>query len=198
MKDESTIIGVQYEEWKNNILIIEVLHKINYKSNLSPIKFGVHNDTICTILFNEMLNTLLVGDYTGRVVQYNLNSSFYTPKMVKDYGKLENGEITSSAQFGTIATMKRSGRSLFTFINMNTRKIFIKHINSAIQYIYSMHFCRVKQNSALALVFSGECPNFSYDKTDIFDVTEIFNILNISSNKFNNNILLNKKNNFSL
>ena len=192
LSDEKTVVGVDYEG-DSDVLILENITKYIDSSYL-PIRFGEHKRLIKTILYNKKINALLVGDTSGRVIQYDLGSSVtIRPKMVKDYGMFKIRSANSSANFGNLAVIGGEGQYLFIIINMKTRQVIAKSEISAIKDVSSINLCLINNNSQLALTLSGKISEYTEQKTDIYDITEVYCSSNDFSKNLSQNILLSKK-----
>ena len=58
---------------------------------------------------------------------------------------------------------------------MKKRKVIAKGIRTAIGYIYSLRFCRISE-SEMHLAVGGIGRDYSKSKTDLFDVSKLFNL----------------------
>ena len=171
------IIGIDYDDTTK--LILEY---IKYNKNISSIRFGFHKSLITSIQFNEHLNTLFVGDSSGRLLEYSLeNPSF--PKIVKEYGFLDIGCVICSTQFDSLLVVG-GYNGKFIIIDMKTREIVARR-RTAISHINSIKFCKLQNNKRLALIVCGDYFNDSKYKSDIFDVSDFL--------KYNENKIITSK-----
>ena len=153
---------------KNNILKSQDITRKEIKVIIDQ-----KRSPISTMIFNLNLNSLLVGGYNGRLSQYGRNH-FGDLKKLKDYGNVGVGRIFAidlSENFVVVGG--KNGK--ISLIDMKKRELIRKGIKTGIRSIYSLQFCRVSQNE-MHLAVGGETKNYSFSKTDLFDVSKLFNL----------------------
>ena len=171
MSDQKTIIGAEYnEEKKHSQIVIEDI--TNQDEEYSPVKINQHKNQIWNILIDEDNNSLYVGDYNGRMVEYSLSLKHNYGEIIKDYEDLGVGIITSSVNLGqTIVFAGYGGR--LGFIDTQKRELLENKIQMAPRYIKSMELCWVEnQQSQLKALLTVNGWFYDYSsKTDVLDVT---------------------------
>ena len=126
-----------------------------------------------TMIFNQNLNSLLVGVRNGCLFQYGRNL-FGDFKKQKEYGKVGVGVIIASDWSGNFAVVGgRNGK--ISLIDMTKREVIAKGITTAIGEVFSLQFCRVSRNQ-MYLAVGGKNNDYSNSKTDFFDVSGLFNL----------------------
>ena len=126
---------------------------------------------IFTMIFNQSLNSLLIGNINRSVLQYERDSSGILRKK-KDYGDIGVGCVLASDSSGDFAVVG-GDNGIIKLIDMRTRKVFEKGIETAIGRIESLQFCRVS-TTEMHLVVGGRGRNYSDSKTDLFDLSKLF------------------------
>jgi hypothetical protein len=104
-----------------------------------------------------------VGGLCGSLFQFCLSSL----KVVKNYGKIGVGEIFSIDIHGDLAVIGGNNDS-FVIVNIKKREVVTKPKITAFGWIYSLRFCQVKDK--LLLIVGGKYPDYSQNKTDIFEI----------------------------
>lgn len=176
LSNERSIVGVQYKYGgKNNIILKEDI--LNDNPDYGPQIFALLNlHNVYTILADEETGSLLAGDSIGNLVQYDLEDGFE----LKYYIFLGIGSITAVRCLGKIAIL--GGQYNCTFIDLQKREcIMEKSIKTAVEGIYSVELYQMinKFNeNKIYLLVSGGKPDYSQKKTDIFDVTDVFELRN--------------------
>ena len=129
--------------------------------------------SINTMRFNRKINSLLMGNNKGCVFQYGRESSGYFKKQ-KEYGNIEVGSIFAIDCSGDFAVV--GGRKgIIKLIDMKSRKLLGKGIKTAFKWIEFVQFCRVSKTE-MHLAVGGGKKNYSNSKTDLFDVSRVFNL----------------------
>lgn len=174
LSNERSIVGVQYKYGsKNNIILKEDI--LNDNPDYGPQVFAILNlHNVYTILADESTGSLLAGDSIGNLVQYDLEDGYE----LKYYIFLGIGSITSVKHLGKIAVF--GGQYNCTFIDMERRECLTqKSLRTAVEGIYSVELItlvnRFKENKVYLTVCGGK-PDYSQKKTDIFDVTDVFEL----------------------
>lgn len=159
-----------------NILIFENMKDPN-KTDIIRF-FGRHHDSISTMVFSIELNSLLVGDILGTIIQYDLNEGRGNLKTTKIYKDLGIGNLYSSTCFRNLAFFG-GNKSKVVIIDIQSRKVIGRSFSTAIKFIYSLQICRVNIDRIL-LVVSGKYSDFSKKKSDVFDISMVFQKINKS------------------
>ena len=171
LSDNETILGVQYKG------VYNLIKKENMNGPIESIfSYKGNEDSIYTMLLNEKTSTFLVGEDNndnGKLLKYDLING----KIIKDYGSLGIRSIFSSTRLNNICFFSGHGCQSFTIINDYKNNVIFIPIKSAIQYNQSIEICEVKdltnKTSIFMLVVTGNRPDYSNNKTDIFNVTSL-------------------------
>lgn len=172
LSNERSIVGVQYKYGgKNNIILKEDI--LNDNPDYGPQIFALLNlHNVYTVMADEETGSLLAGDSIGNLVQYDLEDGFE----LKYYIFLGIGSITAAKSLGKIAVL--GGQYNCTFIDLVNREIILqKSLKTAVEGIYSVELIQMvnkyRENKVYLMVCGGQ-PDYSQKKTDVFDVTEVF------------------------
>ena len=172
LSNERSIVGVQYKYGgKNNIILKEDI--LNDNPDYGPQIFALLNlHNVYTVMADEETGSLLAGDSIGNMVQYDLEDGFE----LKYYIFLGIGSITAAKSLGKIAVL--GGQYNCTFIDLQRREIVLqKSLKTAVEGIYSVELIQMinkYREKKVYLMASGGKPDYSQKKTDVFDVTEVF------------------------
>ena len=139
-----------------------------------PMQIHKKGSEISTMIFNQNLNSLLVGKENGCLLQFE-RDLFGDLKKLKDYGDIELGEISASDWLGDFAVVG-GDTWMISLINMKKREVIQKKIKTAIELIYSLQFCKVSLNQIYLVVGGIGRKDYSDSKTDWFDVSDFFNL----------------------
>jgi hypothetical protein len=148
---------------------------LNDNPDYGPQIFAILNlHNVYTVLADENTGSLLAGDSIGNLVQYDLEDGHE----LKYYIFLGIGSITSVKSLGKIAVL--GGQYNCTFIDLERRECLTqKSLQTAIEGIYSVELItlvnRFKENKVYLTVCGGK-PDYKQKKSDIFDVTDIFEL----------------------
>ena len=107
-------------------------------------------------------------------MQFSLDFQGNFGKLLKDYGDLKLGNITSSCSFGDFAVFGGDNGKL-AFINVKNREYLGNTFELAPKKIHSIEICWVKQKhsqSKALLAVSGYYYDYFF-KTDLLDITNI-------------------------
>ena len=160
----------------------------------SKVEFGgssLFNFYISTMIFDEDTGSLYRGDNHGQLVQYKVNTASQTCEEVRDYGKLGIGEITSSHRFLHFIFFGGSDGKI-RVLDMSTCEFLPGHIDTSISKIISLQVC-VKTQKEIYMAVSGEKPDYSNDKTDLFDISGLLSKDPVMLRKFLSNYPINRK-----
>ena len=164
LDDAKHVIGMDARDPSK--LILE-----NIENGSNVIFRGTHLSKfyISTLVFDEDTGSLYSGDNYGHVVQYKVNTSNQTCKQVKTYQDLGIGGITSSYRFLHFVFFG-GDQSKIRVLDISTGKLLSGHINTSIKKICSFEVC-MKNPKQIYLTVSGLEPDYSDDKTDLFDLS---------------------------
>ena len=172
------LIGVQFFKSKpsrfdDNVHKNLVLEKISHGDIISVEHFGVHDDTVNSVLVNKRVGALLVGDSEGRLVQYDLSEGRSMLRVQRDYGEIHSGQISCFAALGQFAFIGTFDY-VVKVVDMRRRLLLSGSVTTAIQIIYSLQICRVTSNKVF-LTVTGKNPNYLSGQSDIYDVSILSN-----------------------
>ena len=193
LDDAEHVIGV--DERNATKLILENIN------NGSKVKFrgSKSNDySITTLVYDKKSRSLYTGDDDGHLVQHKVDTSKLTCEEVKNYGDLRIGCICSSARFMHFVFFGGS-KGKIRVLNLSTGELLPGNIETSIGWIISLQVC-VKKANEINLAVSGENPDFSEDKTDLFDLSGLLRndpiIQRKSASEYLNNETFTSKLNF--
>ena len=167
LDDAKHVIGVDGSDLTK--LIIE--NPQNQKAD----KFGWSDsffNFIASLLYDELTGFLYSGDTHSKLLQYKIDTASKTCQRLKDYGDLRIGKIYSCHRFLDFVFFGGS-RSKIRVLDLSTGELLPGCLETAIEYIFSLHVC-VKSHDEIYLAVSGSRPDYSEDKTDLFDVRGLF------------------------
>ena len=153
-------MGVDKLSKKN--LILENLSK-KVTTNI-----GTLRNSIRTILYDPKTKSLFAGDKFGRLHQYQRSRDEDQFKLVKDYGNVGIGPISSSCLCGDLAFFGGFGFSLAA-VKISEKKLVKGTFRTAIGSIYSLEACRVS-NSRVLVSVGGGTPSYSESLSDVLEV----------------------------
>ena len=130
---------------------------------------GMHQNEIRTLLYNEKTRSLLVGDSTGHVIQYQKKKDFNTFTKVKDYGDLGIGSVHSSCLFGELGILGGYDKSSIAVIRIPEQELVAGKIITAFKNVDSLQVCEVSESKVLLSV-GGRDPLYSGNTTDVFEI----------------------------
>ena len=138
-------------------------------------KFGWNDSSfnyITTLVYDETTGCLYTGDCNFHLYKYKIDTTNKTCQRVKDYGDLGIDRMTSSHRFLHFVFFG-GDRGRIRVLDLSTGKLLLGSLETSIWHIYSLQVC-VKKIDQIYLAVSGRYPNYSDDKTDIFDVRGLF------------------------
>ena len=185
MLDEKTIVGVEFGK-NNKVLIMEEIED----PNSEPYKFGSHQNNISCIIPNQDFTSICVGDSSGKIIQYNLNTLKKTWSLVKDYGNIAIGPIFSGKRMGNLIFFG-GNNYLIRAIEMAKKEMFFGPFKTAVNQIYSLQFCKISSSNIGLFVF-GLNRTYSAGLSDILDINGISKFYNMKT--FKNKLSINWKN----
>lgn len=161
LPDGKTVIAVNHKN--EQFLMAE-----NFADVKSPVIVGKHDHLILTVALNRDCGLILVGDSSGRVVQYAITNGIWRIQQV--YGDIGVGEVWSSARVNHLVIFGgNTGR--FRVIDSRNRRVIKQPVLTAVKCIYSLSICRRRESVMLAV--SGRSYDFSGDKSDLFDLSRL-------------------------
>ena len=178
LSDQSTVVGVSYAD--RNIII---KHSITDLSQ-PMVTYSANMGGVCTLRVDERQNVFFAGgfNFDGKVVQYDLS----TGQVVKAFDHVRVGAIWSSIRVDNLWIFGGIGESKFAVIDSVSRQVLGEPVESAILRIFSMTIWKIQgeNNHSQALLLTvGYDPNYSENKTDVFDITALVDKHSNLSNK---------------
>jgi hypothetical protein len=161
LNDNKTIFGAK--SLNSNQLVIE-----DITNNEEPKIIHNFTSSISTILSAQQ-QYLLVGDYSGNVVQFKNNQGVW--QFFYNYQNVGIGWITSGSVQGDLAVLGGHKRSIRIF-DLNQAMIYEEPLQTAIQFIYSLIFYFIEGKILLAVF--GEKSSYLNLKSDLFDFTNYY------------------------
>lgn len=162
LSDNNTIIAVDAEE-QNLVMMEDITDEISHTC------IGTHQEKIKTISINENRDRVLVGEHDGHLTQYRMVDHFWS--IEKEYGNVQVGNIMSSTIFGNLAVVG-GNKNKIRLVDLEKKEFVESPIETAIELIYSPQLCL--DSRSVILTIGGLTPNYSKNKTDLFDVTNAF------------------------
>ena len=166
LNDAKHVIGVDARDASN--LILENIE--NRKAD----KFGWRdsfNNMITTLVYDEDTGFLYSGDYNSRLYKYKVNKTSKSCERIQAYGKIGIGRISSSHIFMQFVFFG-GDQSEIRVLDLSTGKLLPGYLKTSIGCAYSLQVC-LKSQDEIYLVVSGKYPDYSRDKTDLFDLTDL-------------------------
>ena len=133
--------------------------------------FGNNQKTIFITIFNEKLNFLVTVEERGSIIQYDLNPGRSNLRILKEYKDFEKFHFNVGLDFGFLLALGGED-SKVRFVDLRKRCALKEVIKTSVKFIYTMEFCRMDINKVYLCV-SGQYYDYSKEKTDIFDVSEL-------------------------
>ena len=164
LPDGKTVVGPDGSDRKK--LMMEDITQGN------PKEIGTHGDSIITVLFDSLTQSLLVGDNKGHVKQYKNKNGFFT--MVKDYGKVGVDRLVSSTQVGGFAIFGGQKNSLVA-INIFEQRVYAGLLTSPFEWTCSLQVCE-SAGSKVYLSFGGKFFEYFSNIPDYLDMTLLYNV----------------------
>ena len=140
-------------------------------------KFGWRNSSdyiITTLVYDEDTGSFYSGDTNGRLFKCKLDKTSKTFERVKDFGDLGIGYIISSYRFKHFVFFGGILNRIIV-LDLSTGELLPRHLETAIGCICSLQVCVMNHNK-IYLAVSGTSYNYSGDKTDLFDVTDLLQV----------------------
>ena len=134
--------------------------------------FGVN--FITNMFYAQDTESFYIGDLYDDLYKYKLDKTNKSCKKVKAYGNIGIGRIISSHRFMNFVFFGGSNNKI-KVLDLSRDKLLPGHLEAAIGCIYSLKVC-VKSQDEIYLTVSGQYPNYSDDKTDLFEVTDLLKV----------------------
>lgn len=169
LPDAKTILGADASDAKT--LIMEDIGNGDSRS------IGRHSGSVQTILFDRVSEYLLVGDYSGHVLQYKKTTStnlFGLLKdsvsfaLVKDLGHIGVGSVCSSVQLGGLAFFG-GDHGFLAAVDIPGQCVLRGKVRSPFQSTYCLRICHGSESVCLAI--GGLIPIYSPNVSDVLDVS---------------------------
>ena len=157
------IIGVENGKNSNTVIIEDITDHNSYFS-----RFGDGTSTIYTIMLCPESKNVLLGDSTGRVIQYHQQGPSKTWTCARDYGKILVGLLRTAKRFKSLVIFG-GNNSYIRAIDIKRREMFIGPLKTIFKHVNSVQFCKVSVSEVL-LVASGKVPDLSSGFSDTWDV----------------------------
>ena len=127
---------------------------------------------ITTLVYDEDTGFLYTGDRYGYLCKYKMDIISKVCQRVRNYGNIGIDGIYSSHRFlHFIFFGGNFGR--IRVLDLSTGELLPGRLETAIKCIYSLQVC-VKSHKEIYLAVFGGLPEYSGDKTDLFDMSELF------------------------
>lgn len=197
LKDNITVLGVSSTNLSNKTFTILCQKFFDQNHAFSQRLIGNRNALITCFLINEDLNTILVGDKTSNITQYDLE----TGRLIKKYINLSvpktskkkflfDDRVNQSccAMIGPLAIFGVS--NFLRIIDLNRKTIVIDCLETTVEQIWSVSICVFKENKTggkeetkVYVCVTGCIIKYWPSKSDIFDITQLVANINISNKK---------------
>lgn len=167
LSDHKSVVGVDAED--QSLLVVEdVTDELSFKC------IGSHSEKITTVVANMDQDCLLVGEHGGIAVQYQLANGAW--EVEKHYGNVKIGNIMSSTALGNLAVLG-GNKNRIRLVDLGAREFVDTPQETAIELIYSPRLCLVARS--VILTVGGLTPNYSKNRSDLFDVTNAYDKFNL-------------------
>ena len=123
------------------------------------------------MVYDEDTGFLYSGDKNGGLCKYKVDSSKKTFERVKEYGYLGIGEISSFHPFMHFVFFGGDNTQI-KVLDLSTDELLLGHLETSITWICSLQVC-LKSQDKIYLAVSGSDTDYSDDKNDLFDLTDI-------------------------
>ena len=164
LDDAEHVIGVDKEDPSKLILENVENGSILDLGGLKSFDFS-----ILILVYDEESGSMYSGDLNGHIIKHKVDTFNQIRKKVKYYGHLGIGSIYSSARFMQFVFFG-GNKGKIGVLDLSTGKLIPMDIETSIKDIYSLQVC-VKSCNEIYLAVSGEYPDYSQDKTDLFDLS---------------------------
>lgn len=156
---DRTIIGVQYDQPKH-LMFEDMLNGYS-----APTPIGRHQSRIQTVLLSADERTILAGDASGRLVQYEQRESIWS--VARDYGNLDIGALTASAQHKHFAVLGGNDRRL-AVVDTARAELLSTTEWSAVKLVLSLAVCALR-NRKVVLAVCGSGLDYAWRYSDLLE-----------------------------
>ena len=129
-------------------------------------------DEITSFFYDEDTRSLYIGDSYGDLQKYKINTTSKTCEEVRNYFNIGIGEISSSYRFMHFVFFG-GNKGKIKVLDLSTDKLLPGHLQTSIGYITSLQVY-LKNLEEIYLAVSGCKPDYSNDKTDLFNMANLF------------------------
>jgi hypothetical protein len=173
--DQETILSVKADEKTNTQYICKENFKNQTKSKIADIS---SNFFVQTLFVNKEKNSLLMGGtyfskLPGRIEEYDLSSG----NLIMTYSNLPTLFILSILKIKNFCFCGFSDY-VFEILDSEKRELVYQSNETAIGVICSMELCHVFDDKTgeakYVLALAGSSPDYSNNKSDLFDITGMF------------------------
>ena len=173
LSDQSTVIGISKAN-ENTII------KQNITDLSEPIvTYTANARRAFTLGVDEPQNVLLAGgpgcNYHGQVVQCDLT----TGQAIKNFDRIGIGYIITNVNVNNLWFFGGHRSSMFAVIDSVSRQALGKPVESAVASIFPMTVSNIEETNARSKVLLwtvGNYPNYTENKSDMFDITALVNM----------------------
>ena len=149
---------------------------------------------ITNLLYDKNTGSLYCGDDNGRLLKYKLNIAIKSFKLVRDFGDLGIGWITSSDRFLNFVFFGGSNREI-RVLDLSTGELLPGDLQTSIDWIFSIQVC-AKSEKQIYLAVSGSVRNYFDYKIDLFNISNLFLNDSVKHQKYLSENSINHKDTF--
>ena len=165
LDDAKHVIGIHPSNEKTLIL-----ENVENGSMVKFISNSFKRNYIMTLVFDQDTGSLFSGDRDGQLIQHKVDITNKTCKYIKNYEKHGIGQITSCHRLLHFVFFG-GDKGKIRVLDLSSGELLQGHLETSISSIYSLQVC-VKNEREVYLAVSGSRPNYSNDKSDLFDITD--------------------------
>ena len=169
LNDAKHVIGIDPNDGKN--LILENIE--NRKADEIGWSDSSRN-LISTLFYDKNTGYLYSGDLYSRLCKFKVSTTSKSCERVKDFGEIGIGRISTSCRFLHFVFFGGSNYKI-RVLDLSTGDLFLEHLETSIRSIWSLQVF-VKSQDQIYLTVSGDYPDYSQDKTDLFDLTDFLQV----------------------
>ena len=166
LDDAKHVIGLDASD-AGKIIIENIMNQKAYKIGWNDSSYYY----ISNLFYDEDTGSLYIGDRYNHLFKYKVEKTSNTCKRVKDYGDFGMGEISSSYRFKHFVFFGGNACKI-RVLDLSTGEFLAGHLETLLRLVYSFQVC-VKSQDEIYLAVSGQDPDYSEDKTDLFDLTDL-------------------------
>lgn len=183
LSDHATFIRIKSDQSsKHSVLVKELICQKKPSKQVPVVEFGRHLKQINSVLVMQQHKCIFAGDDKNTVIQYKLSRVDETPKVVKIYKNIGIGRICSLLSIAKFAMFGGNDNQI-AFIAPDSQEVITKSVKVAIEYIYSMSLCQIRESEKqvqVVLAVSGDGADYSTGQSDLLDLTACLDVLGIS------------------